>query len=55
MTNETTYYTTQDKAQEYGKTFQTSWGYGYGPTFCVWYHAESDSWACLTYRYDSCD
>jgi len=55
MIKETTYHTTQQEADEYGKAFKESWGWGYSARYWVAYTTDKECWACYASRYDSCD
>jgi len=55
MITETSTHLTELDAKSKGETFKTAWGWGYSPTFRVYYSERLEVWVCEARRYSSCD
>lgn len=55
MIHEETEHLTLLDAKSRGETFKTAWGWGYDPSYRVYFDATKDVWVCATSRYSSCD
>ena len=55
MIREETNHLTALDAKSIGEAFKSWWGWGYNPTYRVYYDATDGVWVCETSRYSSCD
>ncbi len=55
MIYEETEHLTLLDAKSKGETFKTAWGWGYNPSYSIYFDATKGVWVCETSRYSSYD
>lgn len=55
MITETHTFPTQPQAIQHGETFKASLGWGYDPSYRVYYEEPTGVWVCVTTHARSCD